>query len=99
MKLFRIITILSNYLSNIFGKNVIVYKIWATTCLIGIALEVWAVVKRETTLVSLQLEQTVTRTFLTSSEMKELVSRDFLISLLKIKSRSESKPFLSLRAS
>jgi len=37
---FNIITIFYNYLSNTFGKKVIFYKIWAITCLIGIALEV-----------------------------------------------------------
>lgn len=74
------------------------YKICATTCLIGMALDVWAVVNSETTLFSLQFEHTVTRTFLTSSEMKELASNDFLISLLKMRSISESSPFFTLAA-
>lgn len=72
---------------------------WVMTCLIGMALVVWEAVSKETTLDSLQLEQTVTRTFLTSSEINELASRDFLISLLKMRSSSESSPFLTLRAS
>lgn len=71
-------------MSNIFGKKVILSKIWVTTCFIGIARDVWAVVKRDTTLLSLQYEQTVTSTFLTSSDIKEFASRDFFISLLKI---------------
>jgi len=50
MKSFKIMTILSNYLSNIFGKNVTFSKICVTTCFIGMALDVYAVVKRETTL-------------------------------------------------
>lgn len=73
-------------MSKTFGKKVIFSKIYAITCLIGIALVVCAAVNNETTLVSLQLEQTVTRTFLTSSEIKEFVSNDFFINLLKTKS-------------
>lgn len=72
---------------------------WAITCLIGIAREVWDVVRRDTTLLSLQFEHTVTKTFFTSSEINELVSRDFLISLLKIMSSYESRPLFILRAS
>lgn len=50
MKSFKIMTIFYNYLSNIFGKNVTFSKICITTCFIGMALDVCAVVKRDTTL-------------------------------------------------
>jgi hypothetical protein len=40
IKLFKITTILSNYLSKYFGNNVIFSRIWIMTCLMGMALEV-----------------------------------------------------------
>ena len=58
--------------------------------LMGIALLVCEFMRRVTTLFSLQLEQIEINVFLTSSEMNELASRVFLISLVKMASRSES---------
>ncbi len=72
------------------------YIMWTTECFIGMALEVCAAVRSVKTFVSLEFEQIETKAFLTSSEMKEFASRAFLISLLKIKSKSESKLLFTL---
>ena len=62
-----------------------------TAILIGIAREVCEVWREVITLFSLQLEQRLINAFLTSSEIKELVSSAFLINLEKIKSKNGSR--------
>lgn len=54
--------------------------------MIGIALEMCEVFSEFNTLVSLELEQTVTKAFFTYSEINVLVSRDFFINFENIRS-------------
>jgi hypothetical protein len=56
----------------------------AMAVLMGMAREIWEFVSEVTTFPSLQLEHMVIRALFTSSEMKELVSKLFLMSLEKI---------------
>jgi len=62
----------------------------------GIALETCEVFSEFNTLVSLELEQTVTKAFFTYSEINVLVSRDFFINFENIRSNSVSSCLLSL---
>lgn len=62
----------------------------------GIALEMCEVFSEFNTLVSLELEQTVTKAFFTYSEINVLVSRDFFINFENIRSNSVSSCLLSL---
>lgn len=63
--------------------------------LMGIALEICELLSMVSTLVSLQLEQIVINALLTSSEIKEFVSKLFLINLEKMRSNSVSNCFLT----
>lgn len=67
-----------------------------TAILIGIALDMCELFKEFITLASLQFEQTVTKAFLTYSEIKVLVSNDFFISFENMRSNSLSNCFLTL---
>lgn len=71
-------------------------RMLAMAILIGMALLVCELMRRVRTLLSLQFEQIEINVFLTSSDMNELVSKVFLMSLVKIASRSESSIFFIL---
>ena len=79
-----------NYFSITFGFSQSYYKTWIILIFIGFAREVWKLLSIESTFPSLQFVLIKIKVFLTSSEIKELASRVFLIKRENIPSSSGS---------